>query len=305
MSRSRGHQVMNPKHTILPNARPPALSRPLIDPLVAACLREDLGQAGDLTSAAILSSSAMAVAKITARENGVIAGLDVAGAAFTLVGPGLVFEPLITDADVVKKGQDVATVCGNARLIMAAERVALNFLGHMSGIATLTSRFVKAVENTGARICDTRKTTPGLRALEKYAVRCGGGVNHRFGLYDAILIKDNHIALAGGLPEAIVMARAFASHLVAIEVEVDNLEQLEQALEAGASAVLLDNMDIETLAKAVKINRGRAKLEASGGVDLDRVAAIAQTGVDLISTSKITVAATPLDLGLDIEIGAE
>ena len=201
-------------------------------------------------------------------------------------------------------GGVVATVQGPARLVMSAERVALNFLNHMSGIATLTRIYADAVAGTGAQICDTRKTTPGLRAFEKYAVRCGGGANHRYGLSDAILIKDNHIAVAGSVTAAYGAARAFAGHLVAIEIEVQNLAELEEALAAGAQIVLLDNMDNQTLRQAVAINAGRARLEASGGVKLDRVRAIGETGVDYISTSQITMAAQPLDLGLDVEIGA-
>jgi nicotinate-nucleotide pyrophosphorylase (carboxylating) len=182
--------------------------------------------------------------------------------------------------------------------------VALNFLNRMSGVASLTRAYAEAIAGTGARICDTRKTTPGHRAFEKYAVRCGGGANHRYGLDDAILIKDNHIAVAGGVGAALRAARAFAGHLVAIEVEVDSLEQFEEALEAGAAAVLLDNMDNAMLREAVRLNARRAKLEASGGVKLDRVRAIAETGVDYISTSQITMAAPPLDIGLDIEVRA-
>ncbi len=288
----------------LNKACPGSLTRPLIDPLVLSALSEDLGGAGDLTSTAILPAAANAFASMNVRENGVIAGIDVAEAAFRLVGDGLKFVPLVADGEPVEKGQRIATISGNARLIMAGERVALNFLNHLSGIASNTARFVAAIAGSSAKICDTRKTTPNLRALEKHAVRCGGGVNHRFGLDDAILIKDNHIAIAGSVGEAIRAAQAFAGHLVMIEVEVDNLDQLEEALAAGAGAVLLDNMDIETLLETVKINRGRATLEASGGVDLKRVAAIARTGVDLISTSKITMASAPLDIGLDIEIKA-
>ncbi|VAW22279.1 Quinolinate phosphoribosyltransferase [decarboxylating] [hydrothermal vent metagenome] len=287
------------------NAHPATLVRPQIDRLVLRALSEDLGLAGDVTSMAILPPEASAFAAMNVRENGIIAGLGVAEAAFELVGDGLSFKSLVSDGERVKKGQQIATISGNARLIMAAERVALNFLCHLSGIASHTGRFVDAIAGSAAQICDTRKTTPNLRALEKYAVRCGGGANHRFGLDDAILIKDNHIAISGGVSEAIRAARAFAGHLVMIEVEVDNIDQLEQALKAGAGAVLLDNMDVATLSEAVRINRGRAKLEASGGVDLKKVTAIAKTGVDMISTSKITMAATPLDIGLDIEISAK
>lgn len=280
----------------------PVLPLPLIARAVTAALDEDLGLAGDLTTQATLSATAQATATITAREAGIIAGLELARAAFAQMGPELQFEALLRDGDKVAMGQDVVRVSGNAREIMSAERVALNFMNHLSGIATHTHAFVEAIAGTSARICDTRKTTPGLRAFEKYAVRCGGGVNHRFGLYDAILIKDNHIAVAGGVGRAIAAAKAFAGHLVAIEIEVDTLEQFGDALEAGATIVLLDNMDNATLRRAVELNRGRAKLEASGGVKLDRVRAIAETGVDYISTSRITMASEPLDLGLDIEI---
>ena len=233
-----------------------------------------------------------------------IAGLELAAAAFRLVGDGVVFTPKVADGDRVAAGAIVATVSGPARLVMAAERVALNFLNHLSGIATLTRQYADAVEGTGAKICDTRKTTPGLRAFEKYAVRCGGGSNHRYSLNDAILIKDNHIAVAGSVSAAYHSAVAFAGHLVAIEIEVQNLAELEEALAAGARLVLLDNMDNDTLREAVAINAGRARLEASGGVKLERVRSIAETGVDYISTSQITMGAKPLDLGLDVTIGA-
>jgi nicotinate-nucleotide pyrophosphorylase (carboxylating) len=223
-------------------------------------------------------------------------------AAFRLVGDGVTFEANKRDGHRVAAGEVVGHVWGNARQVISAERTALNFLNHLSGIATLTRKFVDAVEGTGARICDTRKTTPGLRAFQKYAVRCGGGSNHRYALDDAILIKDNHIAVAGGAGAAYKAARAFAGHLVAIEVEVVSLEQLEEVLQAGATIVLLDNMDNDMLRQAVEINRGRARLEASGGVKLERVRSIAETGVDYISTSQITMAAPPLDLGLDVVI---
>jgi nicotinate-nucleotide pyrophosphorylase (carboxylating) len=281
---------------------PAELPRPLVDKAVLAALEEDLGLAGDLTSQATLPHEASASATLSSREPGIIAGLALTAAAFRLIGDGLTFEPAVHDGDSVAKGAIVARVWGNARLVMSAERVALNFLNHLSGIATLTHTYVTEVEGTGARICDTRKTTPGMRAFQKYAVRCGGGANHRYALDDAILIKDNHIAVAGGVREAFAAARAFAGHLVAIEIEVETLAQLEEALAAGARVVLLDNMDNDTLREAVTINAGRAKLEASGGVRLERVRSIAQTGVDYISTSQITMSATPLDLGLDVEI---
>lgn len=250
----------------------------------------------------MLTPTAQANASLSAREAGVIAGLDLAAAAFRLVGDGVVFTPLVADGDSIGVGGVVATVTGPARLVMSAERVALNFLNHLSGIATLTRTYVDAVAGTGAQICDTRKTTPGLRAFEKYAVRCGGGANHRYALDDAILIKDNHIAVAGSVTAAYQAAEAFAGHLVAIEIEVQNLAELEEALAAGARVILLDNMDNDLLRQAVAINAGRAKLEASGGVRLERVLSIGQTGVDYISTSQITMAAQPLDLGLDVEI---
>lgn len=279
------------------------LPRLLVERAVTGALEEDLGLAGDLTSQATLSPEAQATAKLSAREAGVIAGLDLAAAAFRLVGDGVVFTPLVADGDRIEVGGVVATVAGPARLVMAAERVALNFLNHLSGIATLTRSYADAVAGTGAQICDTRKTTPGLRAFEKYAVRCGGGANHRYALDDAILIKDNHIAVAGSVTAAYAAAEAFAGHLVAIEIEVQTLAELEEALLAGARVILLDNMDNDLLRQAVAINAGRARLEASGGVRLERVRSIGETGVDYISTSQITMAAPPLDLGLDVEIG--
>ena len=284
------------------NRLPAQLPRLLVERAVAAALEEDLGLAGDLTSQATLAPEARATASLSAREPGVIAGLDLAAAAFRLVGDGVEFSPRVGDGDRVAAGDVVATVTGPARLVMSAERVALNFLNHLSGIATLTRDYADAVAGTGAQICDTRKTTPGLRAFEKYAVRCGGGANHRYSLDDAILIKDNHIAVAGSVTAAYHAAEAFAGHLVAIEIEVTTLAELEEALAAGARVVLLDNMDNETLRQAVAINAGRAKLEASGGVKLDRVRAIGETGVDYISTSQITMAARPLDLGLDVVV---
>ena len=285
-----------------PDRLPAQLPRFLVERAVAAALEEDLGLAGDLTSQATLAPSARATASLSAREPGVIAGLDLAAAAFRLVGDGVTFEPRVADGERVEAGDVVAMVAGPARLVMSAERVALNFLNHLSGIATLTREYADAVAGTGAQICDTRKTTPGLRAFQKYAVRCGGGANHRFSLDDAILIKDNHIAVAGSVAAAYRAAEAFAGHLVAIEIEVTTLAELEEALAAGARVVLLDNMDNDLLRQAVAINAGRARLEASGGVKLDRVRAIGETGVDYISTSQITMAAKPLDLGLDVVV---
>ncbi|WP_297106139.1 carboxylating nicotinate-nucleotide diphosphorylase [uncultured Devosia sp.] len=283
-------------------ALPAQLPRLLVERAVSAALEEDLGLAGDLTSQATLSPDAEAVATLSAREAGVIAGLDLAAAAFRLVGDGVQFRAKIADGARIEASGMVAEISGPARLVMSGERVALNFLNHLSGIATMTRRFADAIEGTGARICDTRKTTPGLRPFEKYAVRCGGGANHRFALNDAILIKDNHIAVAGSVTAAYKAAERFAGHLVAIEIEVTTLQELEEALSAGARVIMLDNMDNEILKQAVAINAGRARLEASGGVKLDRVRSIAETGVDFISTSQITMGAAPLDLGLDVVI---
>ena len=287
-----------------PTSLPAQLPHLLVERAVTAALEEDLGLAGDLTSQATLSPQATAIATLSAREPGIIAGLDLAAAAFRLVGSGVSFAPQIADGTAIAAGGIVASVSGPARLVMSAERVALNFLNHLSGIATLTRIYADAVEGTNARICDTRKTTPGLRAFQKYAVRCGGGANHRYSLDDAILIKDNHIAVAGGVSAAYEAAAAFAGHLVAIEIEVTSLAELEEALAAGARIVLLDNMDNDTLRRAVALNAGRARLEASGNVKLDRVRSIAETGVDFISTSQITMGAKPLDLGLDVQIGS-
>lgn len=279
-------------------ALPPAL----VAEVVARALAEDLGLAGDLTSLATIPADAVATATLTAREPGVIAGLPLALETFRQLGGGVAFDPQVADGAAVTKGEIVAVVSGAARQLLAGERTVLNFLNHLSGIATLTHKFVEAVAGTGARICDTRKTTPGLRALEKYAVRCGGGANHRYALSDAILIKDNHIAVAGGVGTAYRAARETAGHMVAIEIEVTSLAELEEALEAGATIVMLDNMDNELLKAAVRLNDGRARLEASGGVTLERVRGIAETGVDFISSSQITMGARPLDLGLDVEI---
>ncbi len=284
-------------------ALPAQLPRLIVDRAVAAALEEDLGLAGDLTSQATLAPDAVATAVLSAREAGVIAGLDLAEAAFRLVGDGVRLVRRVNDGDRIEAGGVVAEISGPARLVMSAERVALNFLNHLSGIATLTRIYADAIEGTGAKICDTRKTTPGLRAFQKYAVRCGGGANHRYALDDAILIKDNHIAVAGSVTAAYKAAEAYAGHLVAIEIEVTSLAELEEALAAGARVIMLDNMDNDLLRQAVAINAGRAKLEASGGVKLERVRSIAETGVDYISTSQITMGAKPLDLGLDVTIG--
>jgi nicotinate-nucleotide pyrophosphorylase (carboxylating) len=278
-----------------------ALPPHLVEDAVRRALAEDLGLVGDLTSLAVLPRGASATATLSAREPGIVAGLALAAEAFRQVG-GISFDAQVADGDKLARGDVVAVVSGDAHALLAGERTALNFLNHLCGIATLTGRFVEAVAGTGARICDTRKTLPGLRAFEKYAVRCGGGWNHRYALSDAILIKDNHVAVAGGAGMAYRAARAAAGHLVAIEIEVTSLEELAEVLEAGAQIVMLDNMDNDLLRAAVAMNKGRARLEASGGVTLERVRGIAETGVDYISSSQITMGAKPLDLGLDVEI---
>lgn len=282
---------------------PPVLPYPMVEQAVRNALLEDLGRAGDITSQATIAPDARATAVLNSREQGVIAGIDFVRAAFLQIDPALSVSVQLADGSVVTAGQEIARISGNARAILAAERVALNYLMVLSGIATYTARFVEKIAGTGAQICDTRKTMPGMRAFAKYAVRCGGGANHRFGLDDAVLIKDNHIAVAGGVRAAIEAARGFVGHLVKIEIEVDTLEQLHEALEVRADVILLDNMAPETLVKAVEINAGRAKLEASGNINFDTVAAVARSGVDYISTSKITMAAPTLDVGLDIIIG--
>lgn len=274
----------------------------LVEDAVRRALGEDLGLAGDLTSQATIPVGAKATATLSAREPGVIAGLPLALEVFRQLGGGVDFDPQVVDGASVAKGDIVAVVSGDARQLLAGERTALNFLNHLSGIAAHTHKFVEAVAGTKARICDTRKTTPGLRAFEKYAVRCGGGWNHRYALSDAILIKDNHVAVARGAGKAYRAARAAAGHLVAIEIEVTTLSELEEVLEAGATIVMLDNMDNELLKAAVRLNDKRARLEASGGVTLERVRGIAETGVDYISSSQITMGAKPLDLGLDVVI---
>jgi nicotinate-nucleotide pyrophosphorylase (carboxylating) len=268
---------------------------------VADALAEDLGQVGDITTAATVSSRAQAEAALAARGGGVIAGLEVAATAFRALDPDVRFEALARDGEAVQAGTTVALVTGRARALLTAERVALNFLCHMSGIATLTARYVERIRGTAARIVDTRKTTPGLRAFEKYAVRCGGGHNHRSGLYDAILIKDNHIVAAGGISAAIAAARAHAGHTAKLEVEVTSLAELEEAMGHSIDAVLLDNMSFDLLREAVRFVGGRVVTEASGGVNLDTVRAIAETGVDLISVGALTHSAPILDLGLDFE----
>lgn len=270
-----------------------------IDAVVRAALEEDLGAAGDITSEAVVPAGAVAEAVIVAREAGVIAGLPVAARVFAAVNPAIVFEPRCRDGNAVPAGAPLAHVQGPARGVLAAERTALNLLGHMSGIATKTARFVEAVAGTGTRILDTRKTTPGLRALEKYAVRAGGGRNHRLGLYDAVLIKDNHVEVAGGVGAAVRSARERVGRDVLIEVEVDTLEQLHEALAAAPDAILLDNMDAAMLRAAVRIVGGRVQTEASGGMDEEGARQAAEAGVDFVSVGALTHSARQLNVALD------
>jgi nicotinate-nucleotide pyrophosphorylase (carboxylating) len=271
----------------------------LIAPIVRAALAEDLGRAGDVTAQACIPADADLACTFGARRGGVVAGLACARLALTELDPGAVFETHVADGDAVAAGTVLAAVRGNARAVLTAERTALNLLGRLCGVATLTRAYVDAVAGTRARITDTRKTTPGLRALEKYAVRCGGGVNHRFGLDDAILIKDNHVAACGSVGEAVRRAKAFAGHLMKVEVEVDSLDQLHEALAERPDVVMLDNFSLADLAEAVRITAGRVVLEASGGVTLETVRAIAETGVDVISVGALTHSAKVLDIGLD------
>jgi nicotinate-nucleotide pyrophosphorylase (carboxylating) len=273
-----------------------------VDALVAHALDEDLGRAGDVTSVATVPSGTRARALVAVRKAGVVAGLPLVAAAFRRLAPDIKIVAIARDGDKVG-ASTVMTIDGDARAILAAERVALNFIGHLSGVATATATYVAQVAHTKARICCTRKTTPGLRAIEKYAVRCGGGFNHRFGLDDAVLIKDNHIAVAGGATAALRRAKACVGHLVKIEIEVDTLDQLGEVLSADiADAILLDNMNVATLRQAVAMTAGRATLEASGGITLDTVRSIAESGVDYISSGALTHSAPSLDVGLDIEI---
>ncbi len=279
---------------------PQPLPRVTLEPLVKNALAEDLREAGDITAAATVPAGTKSKVVMAARKSGVICGLDAAYLAFELVDDDLEIKRIKKDGDKVAAGDAVLEVCGDARAILAAERVALNFVSHMSGIATATAAMVAAVGNYNARIAATRKTTPGLRAVEKYAVMVGGGLPHRYGLYDAILIKDNHIAMAGGVTAALRAARDKVGHTVKIEIEVDTLDQLDEVLSlGGADIIMLDNMSLEDMADAVKRTAGRAKLEASGGVTLDRLPQIAATGVDLISVGALTHSVMNFDVGLD------
>jgi nicotinate-nucleotide pyrophosphorylase (carboxylating) len=291
---------MNPTSLLHPEA---FLSPLAIDEAVHRALDEDLGRAGDVTSIATIPEDTPARAILVTRQAGVIAGLPLAVATFQKLSPDIRIEAHARDGAVVAKGLQVLAIHGPARAVLAGERTALNFVGRLSGVATLTADYVRHTAGTKLRICCTRKTTPGLRALEKYAIRCGGGFNHRFGLDDAILIKDNHIAVAGGVRPVLERARKHAGHLVKIEIEVDTLAQLREVLDTGlADVVLLDNMDIPTLTEAVKLAQGRVVLEASGGVTPNSIADIAATGVDYASSGALTHSAPNLDCALDIEV---
>ena len=282
---------------------PEAFLSPLaIDQAVQRALEEDLGRAGDVTSIATIPEPTRAHAIMVARQAGVIAGLPLAVATFQKLSPDISIEAHVRDGATVATGVQVMTISGPARAVLTGERTALNFVGRLSGVASLTADYVRHAAGTKMRICCTRKTTPGLRALEKYAVRCGGGFNHRFGLDDAILIKDNHIAVAGGIRPVLERARAHTGHLVKVEIEVDTLGQLREVLDTGlADVVLLDNMDIETLTEAVRMSSGRVVLEASGGVTLDSIAKIAATGVDYASSGALTHSAPNFDVAIDID----
>lgn len=272
----------------------------IVDELVRAALAEDLGRAGDITSNATIPAGHHSTGRIVARRAGRVAGLAAATRAFTLHDPQTVIELHVADGASVDPGEMLATVSGATRSLLAAERTCLNLLGHLCGVATATAEMVERVAGTNARIVDTRKTLPGMRALQKYAVRCGGGVNHRFGLDDAVLIKDNHVAAVGSVAGAIKAARATVGHMVKIEVEVDTIEQLHEALAVGVDAVLLDNMTPAQLAEAVGVVAGRCVTEASGGVTRETVRAIAESGVDLISMGWLTHSAPQLDIGFDL-----
>lgn len=277
----------------------PSLPTLLIEPLVQATLLEDLGRAGDITSDSIIPEDVQSELYLVARSAGVLAGLDLARLAFKLVNSEICFEALLEDGARLEKGTRIARISGPARAILTAERTALNFLCHLSGIASVTASIADSIAKWDCKVICTRKTTPLLRTVEKYAVRVGGGQNHRFGLDDAILIKDNHIAIAGSLTTAVERARASIGHLVKVEVEVDTLDQVDEALSVGADVILLDNMSLDELAEAVRRIDGRAISEASGGVTPETAAAIAEQGVDLIAIGWITHSAPILDIGLD------
>jgi len=283
---------------------PDAFVSPIeLEEAVTRALKEDLGRAGDITSIAIITEGTRGRATAVARKPGVVSGLPLFAETFRRLSPQIQIEPHARDGAAIKAGDKLMTISGDARAILSAERSALNFLGHLSGIATATAAFVQRIAHTKARIICTRKTTPGLRALEKYAIRCGGGFNHRFGLDDAMLIKDNHIAVAGGIRAVLTRAKRAAGHLVKIEIEVDSLDQLNEVLDVGlADVVLIDNFDLDAMRKAVAMVAGRLVIEASGGITLESAAAIAETGVDYLSSGALTHSVQNLDIGLDIEM---
>lgn len=271
-----------------------------IDSIITSALREDI-HTGDITTLAVVPEKRNATARLIAKESMVLAGIDVAARVFYLVDPEISFTNCFSDGALLRAGDVIADIAGDAAALLQAERVALNLLQRMCGVATSTARYVQAVAGTGARVVDTRKTTPGLRQLEKYAVRIGGGSNHRYGLYDGVLIKENHIAAAGGIAIAVTRARAFIPHTIKIEVETETLEQVAEALEAGADIIMLDNMDLVTMRQAVALIDGRALVEASGGVTLETIAKIAETGVDIISVGALTHSARAMDISMLLE----
>jgi len=283
---------------VIPFPLPPVLT----EPLIRRALEEDLGDAGDVTTLATIPPGRTGHARINARKPGRAAGVELAARVFRTVDPDLAITIHAPDGTALQAGTELMTVSGSARSLLTAERTGLNLLGHLSGVATATAELVQAVEGTGARIVCTRKTLPGLRAVQKHAVLCGGGHNHRFGLHDAAMIKDNHIVAAGGIAQALLAAKAALGHMVKIEVEVDRLDQLEEAIAGGADVVLLDNMTPDQLREAMEMANGRCVLEASGNVTVRTVRAIAGTGVDVISSGWITHSAPNLDIGLDLEV---
>lgn len=275
------------------------LSMRALQPKIIEWLNEDVGS-GDITTENIIPQQAKTVGLIQAKQRGIVAGINVAGLVFTTLAPDIEFTPMVEDGDEVEPHTVLAKIEGDAHVILTGERLALNLLQHMSGIATLTSSYARLAEGTKAHVVDTRKTLPGLRMLEKYAIRVGGGRNHRMGLYDAVMIKDNHIKVAGGIKEAVRMTRNEISHTVKIEVETETLDQVKEALEAGADIIMLDNMSIENIEEAVRLIDGRAIVEASGSVTKERLPAIAKAGVDIISVGALTNSAPILDISLDI-----
>ena len=273
----------------------------IVREIIEIALREDIGN-GDITTNFSVPIDTSAKGVILSKSDGILAGLDIAREVFLMLDPEMIFTKLASDGDQIRKGQDIATVKGMARSMLTGERIALNFLQRLSGIASLTSKYVQEASGYNVRIVDTRKTTPGLRLLEKYAVRVGGGHNHRFGLYDAVLIKDNHISAAGGISNAVTNAKKWIPHTMKIEVEVENISQIYEAIKAGADIIMLDNMDVESMTKAVKLIDGKALVEASGGIKLENIKSIAATGVDIISAGALTNSAMPLDISMSLQL---